>query len=259
MLPAHSYAYPAEVDGVRHAELVEMASDAAGCAPPHDLQAKHLWPEENRAGGTTWQTPGAVNAVEECGARGDGVADDWAALQRCLMEHEAVVLPKGFYRVSQPLVLTRGALVGVGRTLSFLVPTTAAAGNGTDWPLLDVAAADTPVHVGWLTFAVWDHLPHVYAVRWDSTTSSTWRQAFQNRVTEATFPPLRVWLDNDPERMPPAQRGSSVRSLAHPDRPYPTVVDRPDVQPTARGAEGLNRRIRFQPGLWLLFWNIPAP
>ena len=70
-------------------------------------------------------------------------------------------------------MVKRGALVGVGRTLSYLVPTTDAPSNGTDWPLLDVAAADTPVHVGWLTFACWDHLPHVYAVQWDRSVILT--------------------------------------------------------------------------------------
>ena len=106
-----------------------------------------------------------MKAVLSAGAKGDGLTDDWAALQRCVAQHDAVVLPKGIFRVSRSLVLRRGggggggggvggggrALVGVGRTLSFLAPTTDAPrsllrnGNETgtaDWPLLDVVGGD---------------------------------------------------------------------------------------------------------------------
>lgn len=48
--------------------------------PPLAMEARHLW-----AGlGVTWQTEGAVWATSVCGARGDGVADDWQALQSCV-------------------------------------------------------------------------------------------------------------------------------------------------------------------------------
>jgi hypothetical protein len=52
------------------ATTAAVASTAAdtGCAvPPHDLQSKHLWPEENERGGTTWQSPHAANAIDDCG------------------------------------------------------------------------------------------------------------------------------------------------------------------------------------------------
>ena len=207
MLPAHGYSYPATINGVRHPKGIVRLGP--GCsAPPPELQSKHLWPEENAEGGTTWQTAGAVDAVEECGAKGDGVSDDWAALQRCVAQHEVVVLPKGFFRVSRTLTITRGALVGVGRTLSYLVPTSDAPSNGTDWPLLDVVATVTDsVHIGWMTFACWDHLPHVFAVRHHSAnTASTWRQSFQNRLTEATFPPLLALAHQPP---PPPRAGAA--------------------------------------------------
>ena len=56
---------------------------------------------------------GAVDA-RSLNATGDGVTDDWAALQAALDAHRVVVLPKGVYRLSRPLVLRRdhGALVG---------------------------------------------------------------------------------------------------------------------------------------------------
>ena len=54
------------------------------------------------------------------------------SLQAAVDAHDVVVLPKGFYRLSRPLLLRRrgGALVGVGRTLSVLMPPSAAPGLG---------------------------------------------------------------------------------------------------------------------------------
>jgi hypothetical protein len=68
-------------------------------------------------------------ALEMCtpaysGVVGDGVTDDWKALQAAVDNFDTVFLPKGFYRLSRPLVLTRKgvSLVGVGKTISFLMP-----------------------------------------------------------------------------------------------------------------------------------------
>ena len=209
----NNYAFPAFIDGERRPSVVEMAP---GCAPPPvNLQAKHLWPEiENEA---TWQTPGATNAVEDCGAKGDGLADDWSALQHCVDEHAVVVLPKGLFRVSQTLVLRRGALVGVGRTLSFLMATTDAPDTGRDWPVLEIAAVDQAAHFGFATLVVWDHQSHVFAakLRWGAEAGGTWRQAFQNRMHEASFPPF--------SGLPPAQR-----AMLPPPR-TPTIYGRPLV------------------------------
>jgi parallel beta-helix repeat protein len=50
------------------------------------------------------------------GARGDGKADDTAAIQRALDAHPLVLLPPGTYRISDTLVLRRsgGGLIGSG-------------------------------------------------------------------------------------------------------------------------------------------------
>ncbi|MFM8277188.1 MAG: glycosyl hydrolase family 28-related protein [Cyanobium sp.] len=50
------------------------------------------------------------------GARGDGQADDTAAIQRALDAHPLVLLPPGTYRISDTLVLRRsgGGLIGSG-------------------------------------------------------------------------------------------------------------------------------------------------
>ena len=48
----------------------------------------------------TWQTEGAVSALD-LGAVGDGVTDDWVALQHALDTHDMVVLPKGFCKFAE--------------------------------------------------------------------------------------------------------------------------------------------------------------
>lgn len=65
------------------------------------------------------------NVYSACsGVVGNGVTDDWNALQAAVDNFDTVVLPKGFYRLSRPLVLRREgvSLVGVGKTISFLMP-----------------------------------------------------------------------------------------------------------------------------------------
>ena len=61
----------------------------------------------------------------DLGAKGDGKADDTAAIQKALDKPGAVVLlPKGFFRVSKPLVMRAGGattLMGVDRSISILV------------------------------------------------------------------------------------------------------------------------------------------
>ena len=52
------------------------------------------------------------------------MTDDWKALQAAVDNFNTVYLPKGFYRLSRPLTLNRTgvSLVGVGKTISFLMP-----------------------------------------------------------------------------------------------------------------------------------------
>jgi hypothetical protein len=47
-----------------------------------DIKTQDLWPLFllRLDGGVTWQSAGAVSALD-CGAVGDGVTDDWEALQ----------------------------------------------------------------------------------------------------------------------------------------------------------------------------------
>eukprot|EP00035_Acanthoeca_spectabilis_P008053 m.147870 g.147870 ORF g.147870 m.147870 type:complete len:818 (+) comp14196_c0_seq3:71-2524(+) len=176
----YEFAFPAYLNGTRSAEgFARIASSPQG--PPLGLDSRH-WLSE----GMTWQSPNAISALD-VGCKGDGATDDWAPLQAALDAHDIVVLPKGLYRLSQPLVLRRsgGALIGVGRTISVLMPTT-----GADWgerPLVTVTADD--VTVGFVSLIIWDHVPLTFALKWQGT-NGVWRQAWFNRMTEKTFPPF---------------------------------------------------------------------
>lgn len=55
-------------------------------------------------------------------AKGDGITDDTAAIQQALREHDSVFLPKGYYKIKQPIVLRNGQkLYGAAPHLSTLV------------------------------------------------------------------------------------------------------------------------------------------
>lgn len=115
--PAKGYRYRAAMlmDGRRVAQLQE--GPTARQLPPQDLFARHL-------PGTVpaWSHPDAADAVRDYGARGDGVADDTAALQRAVNENEIVFLPKGYYRITKTLRLKPDTkLIGVARHLSIIM------------------------------------------------------------------------------------------------------------------------------------------
>ena len=188
-----------------------LAAERFEGEPPSDLGSRH-W-----AGtGATWQSAGAVSALDT-GCVGDGQKDDWAALQRAVDAHDVVVLPKGFYRLSRPLVLRRpgGALVGVGRTLSILMVGTAGGGGVGDAgsgggggggfgraPLVDVVAAR--VTLGFVSLMTWDHEPEAYVLRWRGA-EGIWRQAWFSRMREASFPPFER---PEAPRPPPSRNGT---------------------------------------------------
>lgn len=183
------FAFPAYQDGNRSVEGVVHLASVTG-APAHDLEARHLWTaggvtwqtpgavsalaatattltlsdgggndveQQQRQQPSHKNEPaaeGAETANEEsvgCGAVGDGVTDDWGALTQCLKQHLIVYLPKGFYRLSRPLVLERdgAALVGVGKTLSIIMPLSQVSaekwlgrgGGGAAAPVVTAAAA----------------------------------------------------------------------------------------------------------------------
>ncbi len=104
------------LDGSRR--VADMVNVEKGREPPASLQSRHIW----EADFPNWEEPGAANVkAAPYGARGDALSDDTAAIQCAINERPTVILPKGTYRITRPLVLKPGTrLVGVARHLSIL-------------------------------------------------------------------------------------------------------------------------------------------
>ncbi len=123
-LPIYSGQYqlasPVYIDGIRTTRdrVFEVAS---GQAPPADLLSRHLWGPAH----PNWQSAGAANVKDApYRAKGDAQADDTAAIQRAIDEHDVVLLPRGHYRVTRSIRLRPNTrLVGVGQHLSVLMAT----------------------------------------------------------------------------------------------------------------------------------------
>ena len=92
-------------DGVRQPHQMLSKIEPVAAAPT-DLRTRHLhW---DPADFPSLESASAANAVTMCGAKGDGRADDHAALQGCLNKHRDVFLPKGLFRLSQTLRMNAG-------------------------------------------------------------------------------------------------------------------------------------------------------
>ena len=103
----------------------------AGGTPPDDLRARHIW---NADTFPAWNSPGVVNVKDApYSAKGDGVTDDHAALQRAIDEHETLFLPKGAYRILKALQLKpRTRIIGISPSYSMIVPVTVPGGDFGD-------------------------------------------------------------------------------------------------------------------------------
>lgn len=125
------------VDGVQ--QQTDLMTWATGVhEPPSDLVSQHQWPQDGAF--PSFETPGAQSA-KNCGATGDGVTDDTMAIQTCLDNHDVVLLPRGFYRLSSTLRVHPGkALIGIAHFLVNLAPVTPlpARLKNFSWPMVRV-------------------------------------------------------------------------------------------------------------------------
>ena len=183
------------VNGTRRTgahSLVQMSKSHH--APPSDLITRHRW----LPGHPRFDHPDCVNA-KSAGAKGNGVVDDYAAIQAALDAHACVYLPRGVYLTSETLqVHSGGAIVGVARHLtritsmdsglSFAAPRHANPLRNPDAavrPVVEVlpAARGEPgrgTFVGFLSISVWNTLQNTSALHWHN--SGTYRQVHCNRA-----------------------------------------------------------------------------
>lgn len=207
----YRYQSPRYGGGVRvNAEDPWVASPAREAIPPPSLQAKHAWDETLFP---SFQSAQAVNAKAQCGVVGDGVTDDAPALQRCVDTHLCVLLPKGFYRLGATLRLEQpgAALVGVGRTVTVLMPThtgfqggpmlrvmapnaTVSAHACVNPPVFEMKRLSTRLHQSTaelvnfqlfqLSYVSFWHQPDAWLLDWASTASGVWRQSHGYRMCD---------------------------------------------------------------------------
>jgi hypothetical protein len=195
--------YPNWMDSAVRRDLVlidnrRVAGDVSAVAnpseaPPAGFESRHSWPQ------TVPLFPDAVNVRE---APYLAKADDTAAIQRAIDEHDAVFLPKGEYKISRPLRLRATTrLRGLTANLTSLSPL-----EGADaWadpeipnPLVDTVddpAATTAL--AFITLQMSPTNPAMYALRW---------RAGRHSMVRDIHPAGGSWHANAPPRPYPMVR-----------------------------------------------------
>jgi hypothetical protein len=196
------------IDGIRYPNrsIVNISSVPVAAPPAGLLIGRQPWSEARFPSATAAVALGdvvavaaAVDAVVVCGAKGDGVSDDTKALQGCLDAHEAVLLPKGLYRISQTLSMRPNtALVGISQTHSVIAPVSGGfvtdnasnmtGSNGNFAPLIRTASIGNTT-LAFVGLVSWWHLPSIYTLDWRAR-GGLWRSNYETRVCEC------LWLEN---------------------------------------------------------------
>ncbi|MFA6173374.1 MAG: glycosyl hydrolase family 28-related protein [Kiritimatiellales bacterium] len=117
-------------DGIKTNGIVSQI--VADAIPPADLRTRHiLWDDTVFP---AWNRPGVVNVKgAPYFAKGDGKADDTAALQQAIDENQILFLPKGAYRISKTLQLKpRTQIIGISPSYSMICPVAAEGGDFND-------------------------------------------------------------------------------------------------------------------------------
>jgi len=171
------YPMPIYVDGRRTGDAARGFVRPSP-PPPADLQSRHLWGEDF----PTFESRGCANVkAAPYRARGDGKADDTAAIQRAIDASEIVFLPKGVYCISKTLRLRpETKLIGVHRSFSALLATAAAGGDFADGdaPRPLVQTADDPnaeTILAFLKLAITYDTPGAYCLQWRCGRRSIFR------------------------------------------------------------------------------------
>jgi len=177
-----SATYPVWVDGAKQAEPLSVVT--RGVEPPADLLGTHEWTEPLPA----WDADGVANVRQEpYGATGDGEADDTAAIQKALDESRDVFLPKGIYRISEPLRLrSQSRFYGLG-VYSIIEPLPEAgsfADASAPSPML-VAPNDADATCVAAFMQLWCRYPGGYAIHWQAGGGSIVRN-----VRTKPWPPV---------------------------------------------------------------------
>ncbi len=179
---------PIWINGKRRESPLVKSQDSG---PPSDqLLIRHRFPRP-----PNWFSPKAANVRSEpWHAAGDGTKDDTAALQRAIDANDLVFLPKGSYRISEPLRLReKTRLFGVTNLISVITPmpgSSAFSDVGHPLPLIETvnsATAQTMLAMVKLELPVTN--PAVFGLHW---------QAGRDSVVRNIYPIRTVWHPDAP-------------------------------------------------------------
>jgi hypothetical protein len=136
---------------------------------PSDLQSRHAWTKPF----PSWQDADTANVKTAYGAKGDGMADDTAAIQNAINSHSKVFLPRGKYMISQPLELKADTkLFGIGNVQTQVAPiiegtTTAYKDPARPRPIIEtVDDPDAATTLAFMALLTPRTKNSVYAIEW---------------------------------------------------------------------------------------------
>ena len=177
---------------------------------PPDLISHHLWDE---ASFPAFFSENAVSVTMlPFNAKGDGNNDDTHAIQSAIDQHDLVVLPKGYYRVSGLQFKQATRLIGVGRTISYLIPTTKGnSGSGGDLPaLISTYGGEGTNVLAYMTILNWFHLTSMHTVHWRVYGKSIWRQTWTSKDSEWEFNHTRTSYVKAARTFPERPQNSTI-------------------------------------------------
>ncbi len=135
---------PIYIDGVKQYGLFKNLQEKSEV--PDDLHSRHIWNEET----FPYWNAGYLSVKDApYNAKGDGITDDTAALQKAIDENEVVFLPKGAYRITKTLRLRPGTkLFGICASYCMIVPAAVEGGDFTTpedpKPVIQTAETEQP-------------------------------------------------------------------------------------------------------------------
>jgi hypothetical protein len=179
----NKFSAPVYLNGEKQGKV--LSSVAVGERPPPDLCTQHGWGDDF----PLWDNPAAVNIkAAPYNAVGDSFADDTAAVQKAIDEHDMVLIPKGYFRITKTIRLRPATkLIGVAPYISVLMvrDTDGAFGDDEDpKPMVETAdAKDARCAISFIYLMVPEEIPisskckylPVYALRWMSGRNSILR------------------------------------------------------------------------------------
>lgn len=145
------------------------------------------------------------NVRENYGVKGDGLTDDTAGLQKAIDSDEYIFLPKGYYKITEPLRLKANTkIIGVGQNLSQILVCQKGEGvfgkaTENTPAIITEDTSDASLILAYCGVVTARELPNIYALKWQCAGDSVLRNfAFYGdpgyRITWMTKDRSHPWI-----------------------------------------------------------------